>query len=72
MSPKERISSYCVCCGGKDLKSSPTILMPFIAHRNFKWAPVVIDDSWGLKTIQNGHAYSVFNSMYCTNCEHLF
>lgn len=70
--PKERISSYCVCCSGKDLKSSPAILMPFIAHRIFKWAPVVIDDSWGLKTIQNGHAYSVCNSMYCTNCEHLF
>ena len=70
--PKERISSYCVCCGGKDLKSSPAILMPFIAHRIFKWVPVVIDDSWGLKTIQNGYAYSVCNSMYCTNCEHLF
>ena len=46
--------------------------MPFIAHRVFDWVPVEIDDSWKLKTINNGIAYSICNSLQCSNCHHLF
>ena len=69
---KERIASQCICCGGNKLKSSPAILMPFIAHRAFGWLPVNIDDGWGLKTIKNGHAYSICNSLFCEICTLLF
>ena len=51
---------------------SPAILMPFIAARTFGWHSVVIDDSWGLKTIKNGMAYSICNSLACRECNHLF
>ena len=46
--------------------------MPFVAHRAFAWEPVEITDDWGLKTIKNGMAYSICNSVQCDNCEHLF
>lgn len=71
MSP-ERIATSCVCCGGGRLESSPAVLMPFVAHRVFGWAPVEIDDSWGLETIANGRAYSICRSLHCSTCGHLF
>ncbi|WP_346323888.1 class I SAM-dependent methyltransferase [Emcibacter sp. SYSU 3D8] len=46
--------------------------MPFVAHRVFGWVPVEIDDSWGLRTIPNGHAYSICNSLCCEECGMLF
>lgn len=46
--------------------------MPFVADRALGWAPVVIDDSWGLKTIRNGNAYSICKTLRCRECEHLF
>ena len=46
--------------------------MPFIAARIFGWHPVEVDDRWGLKTIKNGMAYSICNSMNCRKCRHLF
>ena len=46
--------------------------MPFVAHRVFGWAPVVIDESWGLETIAKGHAYSICRSLLCSACGHLF
>jgi hypothetical protein len=46
--------------------------MPFISHRVFNWRPVVIDDSWGLNTIKNGTAYSICNTLCCTNCGLIF
>lgn len=69
---KERVATSCVCCGSTELNKSPAILMPFIAARIFGWHPVEINDSWGLKTIQNGMAYSVCNSLSCRKCGHLF
>jgi len=69
---KQRIAKYCVCCGDVNLKSSPAILMPFVAHRIFGWEPVVIDDSWGLHTVKNGNAYSICKSLFCSNCGFLF
>jgi hypothetical protein len=69
---RDRISSQCVCCASENLKRSPAILMPFLSHRIFGWAPVTIDDSWGLSTIKNGHAYSICNSLLCSECGFLF
>ncbi|CAM8369093.1 Methyltransferase domain containing protein [Candidatus Methylopumilus planktonicus] len=69
---KERIATQCVCCGSQYLKSSPAVLMPFVAHRTFDWAPVVIDESWGLATIKSGNAYSICKSLYCNDCGFLF
>jgi hypothetical protein len=69
---KEHIATQCVCCGSFNLKASPAILMPFVAHRVFDWAPVVIDDSWGLRTIENGHAYSICKTLLCADCGFLF
>jgi hypothetical protein len=46
--------------------------MPFVAHRVFGWTPVEIDDSWGLRTISKGHAYSICNSVTCVDCGMLF
>ena len=71
-SESERIASKCVCCNSAELKSSPAILMPFIADRVFGWKPVVIDESWGLKSIKIGSAYSICNSLYCPECGLLF
>jgi hypothetical protein len=69
---KERIATQCVCCGSDNLKSSPAILMPFVAHRTFGWGPVTIDETWGLSTIKNGNAYSICKSLYCDDCGLLF
>jgi hypothetical protein len=69
---RERIAAQCVCCGSRRLNSAPALLMPFIADRAFGWEPVVIDDSWGLKTIRNGTAYSICRSLSCDDCGFLF
>jgi hypothetical protein len=69
---RERVSKQCVCCGSEDLKKSPAVLMPFVAHRVFGWTPVLIDESWGLKTIKSGNVYSICNSLFCNDCGFLF
>lgn len=69
---KEHIAKACVCCGSRILNASPAILMPFVAHRALGWQPVEIDDSWGLRTIRSGMAYSICNSLWCKNCGLLF
>ena len=69
---RERVARECVCCGSMSLKKSPAVLMPFVAHRVFDWRPVEIDESWGLKTIKSGHAYSICNSLCCDECGLLF
>lgn len=72
MPVRQRVATRCICCGSEDLAGSPAILMPFVADRALGWAPVVIDDSWGLKTIRNGNAYSICKTLRCRECEHLF
>ena len=69
---KERVASQCVCCGSNRLTSSPAVLMPFVAHRIFNWRPVQISDDWGLNTIKKGFAYSICNSLLCSECDFLF
>jgi hypothetical protein len=66
------IATSCVCCEGQNLDKSPAILMPFVAHRAFGWAPVTIDESWGLKTVSEGLAYSLCNSLLCRDCGLVF
>jgi hypothetical protein len=69
---QERTARFCPCCLSDQHVKSPAVLMPFVSHRALGWRPVQIDDSWGLKTIQNGHAYSLCNSVQCMNCGALF
>lgn len=69
---KSRIADSCLCCGSRDISSSPAVLMPFIADRVFNWKPIKIDDSWGLSTINNGYAYSICNTLSCDTCDFLF
>lgn len=69
---RERLARCCVCCGSADLAASPAILMPFVSHRAFGWAPVEIDDSWGLRTIRTGMAYSICKTLRCRECQHVF
>jgi hypothetical protein len=71
-SPRERIATRCICCGSTQLTKTSAILMPFIAERLFGWKPLQIDLSWGLKTINQGTAYALCNSLFCTECELLF
>ncbi len=66
------LARSCVCCGSTDLATSPAILMPFVAHRAFGWAPIEINDSWGLQTIRSGMAYTICKSLRCRACSHLF
>jgi SAM-dependent methyltransferase len=69
---QKRIADECLCCGNSDLDSSPAILMPFISDRVFNWKPVIVDDSWQLSTISNGHAYSICNTLQCKICKFMF
>lgn len=69
---RERIASQCVCCGSRTLQAAPAILMPFVAHRTFGWAPTLIDESWGLNTVRQGMAYTVCRSLQCAECGLLF
>lgn len=67
-----QIARTCVCCGAEDLSARSAILMPFVAHMVFGWTPVQIDASWGLRTVETGHAYALCNSLLCARCGLLF
>lgn len=54
------------------MASAPAILMPFVAHRAFGWQPALIDESWGLRSIPSGIAYSVCRTLECRHCDLLF
>lgn len=69
---RHHVADQCVCCGSQAIQSVPAILMPFVAHRIFGWAPALIDETWGLNTVQTGMAYSVCKTLLCTNCGLLF
>lgn len=68
----ERIARHCICCGGSDLKTSPAVLMPFVAKRVFGHEPVMITSEWGIRDLQLGMAYSICNSMQCGSCGVMF
>jgi hypothetical protein len=46
--------------------------MPFVAHRAMGIPPLIIDASWGLRTIPPGTGYSTCKSLHCNACGHLF
>ena len=69
---RDRIARQCVCCGSENLARLPAILMPFVAYRAFGWLPQKIDETWGLRTIESGHAYPLCNSLRCGDCGLLF
>jgi hypothetical protein len=66
------IANCCICCGHQELKKSPAILMPFVAHRALEWRSVSIDESWQLETVQHGKAYPICNSLLCMSCGLIF
>lgn len=63
-----KIATRCVCCGSIRLDPSPSVLMPFIAHRIFGWVPIKITKEWGLRTIPEGTTYVPCNSLFCRDC----
>ncbi|MFZ4532018.1 MAG: methyltransferase domain-containing protein, partial [Alsobacter sp.] len=67
-----KISKHCVACGGKDIRRSPAILMPFMAARIFGWEPADVTEAWGMRDLKPGTAYSVCSSMICDDCGMLF
>ncbi len=69
---RPRVAKECVCCGSTSLSKSPAILMPFVASRVFGWEPVIIDESWGLRDVQPGMAYSICNTLRCDECGLIF
>ncbi len=72
ISKSERHASRCICCQGQRLISSPAVLMPFVAKRVFNHEPVEITQSWGLRDLRTGMAYSLCNTLECEDCGVLF
>ena len=67
-----KVAKRCVACESTKLRSSPAVLMPFVAHRIFGWTPVAIDPSWGIRDLPVGTACSVCKSLLCDECGLLF
>jgi hypothetical protein len=70
--PDERHATRCICCLGEKLRSFPAVLAPFVAKRIFNHEPVEITEAWGLRDIQKGMAYSMCNTLECSDCGVLF
>ena len=66
------LADDCICCGGKDLASSPAVLMPFVASRALGQEPVEITADWGLRDLRPGTAYTLCHSLQCRACGALF
>ena len=64
MKTNNRIATFCICCTNKILNKSPAVLMPFISHRTFGWAPAKINDDWDLKR------YHIKNTDISRNKDH--
>ncbi|WP_061241443.1 class I SAM-dependent methyltransferase [Ectopseudomonas composti] len=72
MVSRELIARHCICCGSDQLRRSPAVLMPFIAHRVFGHEPVEITEEWGLRDLLPGMAYTLCSSLQCQHCGVLF
>lgn len=66
------LADECVCCGSRDLAASPAVLMPFVAKRVLGHDPVEITESWGLRDLRQGTAYTLCNSLQCRECGTVF
>ncbi len=62
----------CICCNSKQLSAASAVLMPFVASRVFGYQPIEIDESWGMRDLNNGTAYCVCRSLQCQQCGVLF
>lgn len=69
-----KITNQCVCCGSTETLNSPAVLLPFIAHRVFGYAPVEISKDWDLERygVKTGWNYFRCNTVSCSNCQHIF
>lgn len=66
------IARSCVFCGHRELRATPAVLMPFVAHRALGYAPVDITPDWNLRDIATGPLHSRCNTLYCPNCHGVF
>lgn len=66
------LADACICCNGKDLSSSPAVLMPFVASRALGQAPLEITTDWGMRDLRPGMAYTLCHSLQCRACGALF
>lgn len=67
-----KIAKRCVCCDGTNLRASPAVLMPFLAHRIFGWEATDITDAWNMRDLAPGRAYSLCNTLECRDCGLIF
>ena len=68
----QHVATNCPCCNGVNISRSPAILSPFMAKKIFNWDVIKINDSWGLRDIDNGTAYPLCSSLQCQDCTFLF
>lgn len=66
------IAKNCPMCSSTDLEKNSAVIMPFITHRIFGWEPLQIDESTGLRSLNNGTAYQLCNSCFCKQCQFIF
>ena len=66
------IARRCIYCDSDGLERSPAIIMPFVAHRAFGYAPVEITRDWGLRDVPSGQCQSRCNTLHCPDCGGLF
>ena len=66
------LAENCICCHGKELFSSPAVLMPFVASRALGQAPLEITADWGMRDLRPGMAYTLCHSLQCRACGALF
>lgn len=67
-----KIAQRCVCCDGTRLRASPAVLMPFLARRIFGWETTQVTAAWNMRDLVPGQAYSLCNTLACTDCGLLF
>jgi hypothetical protein len=72
MNQNDQIARTCVCCTGEQIEKSPAVLMPFVSSRAMGLFPIKIDSSWGIRDLQEGMAYFLCHSAFCSKCHHLF
>ncbi len=66
------VARQCVVCGSHNLVKVSAVLAPFLADRIFDWEPMDIDESFGFRDIPIGHAYTLCNTLCCSECQMLF
>ncbi len=67
-----KIAKRCVCCDGTELRASPAVLMPFLAHRIFGWETTEVTPAWTMRDLAPGRAYSLCNTLACRDCGSIF